>query len=110
MRNIENTLYLSIFYLMTTYSVVLVNTEWERLSDIERGWFVVEHRRKQKVLLVFGVKASTSLVDFKIGCGDIGLYWLISRACVRRREDNVRISVNSNFAKYFICEYVAKWQ
>ena len=50
-----------------------VNTEWERSSGIENGWSIVERRRKQKVLLVFGVRASTSLVEFKIACGDIGL-------------------------------------
>ena len=50
-----------------------VHTEWELLTDIESGWSIVEHCRKQKVLLVFGVKACTSLVVFKIACGDIGL-------------------------------------
>ena len=63
------------------------------MSDIESGWSIVEHRRKQKVLLVFGVKASTSLVEFKIACGDIGLNWLISRACVRRFGNHMKISV-----------------
>ena len=59
-----------IFYLMTTNNVV-VNTEWESLSGIESGWSNVERRRKQKVLLIFGVKASTSLIKFKITCGNL---------------------------------------
>ena len=40
------------------------------------GWSIVEDSRKQFFLLVFGVKDSTSLVEFKIACGDIGLNWL----------------------------------
>ena len=76
---------------MTTNNV-FDNTERERLADIESGWSIVDHRRKQKVLLIFGVNASTSLVEFKIACGDIGLNWLISRAYVRRFGNHARIS------------------
>ena len=67
---------------MTTNNV-FVETELDCLPDIESGWSIVEHRRKQMVLLVFGVKASTSLVfgvkastslvEFKVACGDIEL-------------------------------------
>ena len=78
---------------MTT-SNVFVNTEWEHLSDIESGWSIVERCMKQKVLLVFGVKASTSLVEFKIVCGDFGLNWLILKACVRKFGNHMRISVS----------------
>ena len=92
---------------MTTNNV-FDNTERERLADIESGWSIVEHRRKQKVLLIFGVKASTSLVEFKIACGDIGLNWLISREYVRRFGNHVRISVNSKVAKYCSREYVSR--
>ena len=84
-------------------------TEWERLSDVESGWSVVEDRRKQKVLLVFGVKDSISLVEFKIACGDIGLNWLVSRAFIRRVGNRiVRISVNKKLARFFNHEYVCR--
>ena len=32
---------------------IVANTEWERLSDVESGWPIVEHRRKKNILLVF---------------------------------------------------------
>ena len=88
-------------------SNVSAYTEWERLSDIESGWSIVEHRRKQRVLLVFCAKASPSLIEFKIACGDIGLNLLISRAFVRRFGNHMRINVNSKFAKYFTPEYIS---
>ena len=75
---------------------------------INSGWSIVEHRRKQKVLLVFGVKASTLLVEFKIACGNIGLNWLILRACVCRFGNHMRISVNNKFAKHLTREYVSR--
>ena len=43
------------------------------LASRAAGWSIVERRRKQKTLLIFGVKASSSLLEFKIACGDIGL-------------------------------------
>ena len=46
--------------------------QWERLSDIASNWSIVEDRRKQNVLLIFGVKGSTSLVEFKIAHWDMG--------------------------------------
>ena len=64
-----------------------------RLPDVEDGWSIVEESRKQKFLLVFGVKDSTPLVEFKIACGDIGLNWLVSRACFRRLGNHMRINV-----------------
>ena len=91
-----------------TNNNVFVNTEWEHLSDIENSWSIVEHQRKQKVLLVFSVKASTSLIEFRIACSNIGLNWLISRACVCRYGNHMKISVNSKFVKYFTCEYVSR--
>ena len=50
---------------MSTHNNV-VHSEWERLSDVETSWSMVEDSRKQKSLLIFGVKDSTSLVEFKI--------------------------------------------
>ena len=88
-------------------SNVLVNMEWEHLFDIKRGWSIVEHHSKQKVLLVFGVKATASLVEFKIACGDIGLNRLTPRAFVSRFGNHIRISVNSKIANYFTREYVS---
>ena len=57
----------------------VVYSEWERLYDVENGWSIVEGTcsRKQKILLAFGVKDSTSLIEFKIASGDIGLNWLV---------------------------------
>ena len=40
---------------MSTHNNV-VYSEWERLSDVENGWSIVEDSRKQIFLLVFGVK------------------------------------------------------
>ena len=92
---------------MTTNNIV-VNKEWEHLSGVESGWSIVERRKKQKVLLIFGVKASTSLIEFKIACGNIELNWLILRACVYKFGNHMRISANSKFAKYFTREYVSR--
>ena len=50
---------------MSTHNNV-VSSEWERLSDVESGWSTVEDSRNQKILLVFDVKDSTSLVELKI--------------------------------------------
>ena len=48
------------------------------LSDFQTNWSTVEDQRKRKLSLVFGVKHSTMLVEFKIVCSDTGLNWLIS--------------------------------
>ena len=82
--------------------------EWEHLSDVESDWSIVEDRRKQKVLLIFGVKDSTSLVEFKIVCGDIGLNWLVLRACIHRLGNHMRINVKNNFARFLTPEYVSR--
>ena len=50
------------------------------LSDVQNDWSILEDYRKRKFLLVFRVKDSTSLVEFKIVCGNMRLNWLISRA------------------------------
>ena len=77
------------------------------MSDIESGWSIFEHRRKQKVLLIFDVKASTSFVEFKIACGDIGLNWLISRACVRTFGNHMRIRIIVNLLNILlVCMYM----
>ena len=85
-----------------------VNSEWERLPDVEDGWSIVEDSRKQIFLLVFGVKDSTSLVEFKIACGDIGLNWLVSRACIRRLGNHMRINVREKFSRLLTREYISK--
>ena len=41
-----------------------MNTEPESLSNIANDWYTVEVRRKQKVLLLFSIKFSNSLVEF----------------------------------------------
>ena len=83
-------------------------SEWERLSDVEDGWSIVEDSRKQHFLFVFGVKDSTSLVEFKIACGDIGLNWLVSRACIRRLGNHMRINVKEKFSRLLTREYISK--
>ena len=85
-----------------------VNSEWERLPDVEDGCSIVEDSRKQNFLLVFGVKESTSLVEFKIACGDIGLNWLVSRACIHRLGNHMRINVREKFSRLLTREYISK--
>ena len=46
-------------------------------DDFGYRWSIVESRRKQKFLLLFGVKDSITLVEFKIVCADLGLGWLV---------------------------------
>ena len=60
-----------------------------------------------KNLLVFGVKDSTTLIDFKIACGDIGSKWLVSRTIVHRLGNHMRILVKDRFAKVFTRNYVS---
>ena len=86
----------------------VVYSEWERFSDVETSWSMVEDSRKQKFFLIFGVKDSTSLVEFKIACGDIGLNWLVSRACIRRLGNHMRIHVKEKFSRLLTREYISK--
>ena len=86
----------------------VVYSEWERFSDVENSWSMVEYSRKEKFLLIFGVKESTSLVEFKIACGDIGLNWLVSRACICRLGKHMRIHVKEKFARLLTREYISK--
>ena len=65
------------------------------------SWSIVEGHMKQNFLLVFGVKDSTTLVEFKIACGDIVLNWLVRRTIVRRLGNHTRIGVKDRFAKFF---------
>ena len=78
------------------------------LSGLENDWSVVGSRRKQKFLLVFGVKSSTSLIEFKIACGDIGLNWLVSRARINKLGNHMKIIVSNKFAKLLTPGYVSK--
>ena len=70
-------------------------------DDFGSHWSIVQSRRKQKFLLVFGVKDSITctLVEFKIACGDLGLGWLVSRTVIRRFGNHMRILVKDRFAK-----------
>ena len=63
---------------------VLNESVWGSSPTTAGDWSIVKHRARQKVLLVFGVKNSLSLMamEFKILCGDIGLGWLVSRALI----------------------------
>ena len=78
------------------------------LSGLENDWSVVGSRRKQKFLLVFGVKSSTSLIEFKIACGDTGVNWLVSRARITKIENYMKIIVSNKFAKLLTRGYVSK--
>ena len=82
--------------------------QWGRSDDFEKGWSVAESRRKQKFLLVFGVKASISLVEFKIACGDVGLNWLVSRTVIRRIGNCIKIFVRNTLARVFTNDYVRR--
>ena len=77
-------------------------TKRERLPDVKSSWSVVKYRTKQKLLLVFGDKQSTSPVEFKIACGVIGLNSLISREFIRRLGNHMRITVNNTFANLIL--------
>ena len=44
-------------------------------AGLECDWFIIESRSKQKFLMVFGVKECTTLVDFKIACGNVRFNW-----------------------------------
>ena len=59
-------------------------------DDFGCRWSIVESRRKQKFLLVFGVKESITLVG-----------WLVSRTVIRRLGNHMRIIVKDRFAKVF---------
>ena len=85
---------------MPTHSNVR-GKQWERLSDIESDWSIVEHRRKlQRFYIIFGVKDSTSWVEFKTACGDTELNRLVSSACIRTLENHMKINIKDNFARF----------
>ena len=92
---------------MSTHNNV-VYSEWERFSDVETSWSMVEDSRKQIFFLIFGVKDFTSLVEFKIACGDIGLNWLVSRACICRLGNRMRINVKEKISRLLTREYISK--
>ena len=77
------------------------------LSGLENDWSVVKSRRKQKFLLVFSIKNSTSLIKFKIECGDSGLNWLVLRASITTLRNHMRMNVSNKFAKLLTREYVS---
>ena len=58
--------------------------------------------------MVFGIKYSTSLIELKIGSGDIGPNWLVSRVPTSRLGTHMTIIVSNKFANLLTCEYVSK--
>ena len=46
--------------------------EFGAYAGLESDWSIVESCRKQKFMLVFDVKDWTTLIEFKIACGNIG--------------------------------------
>ena len=70
----------------------------------ESGYSIVEGRTKQNFLLVFGVKDWTTLVEFKIACGDIGLILLVRRTIVRKLGNHTRITVKDLTKKPNMCD------
>ena len=82
--------------------------QWGRSNDFKKFWSVAKNCRKQKFLLVFGVKASTSLVEFKVACGDLGLNWLVSRTVNRRIGNCIEIFFKNALFKVFTNDYVGR--
>ena len=83
--------------------------EFDASAGLESDWSIIESRRKQKFLLVFDVKDSTTLIKFKIARGDIRFKWLVSGTIIHMLESHVRIFVKDRFAKVFypeLCKYV----
>ena len=75
-------------------------------AGLKSDWSIVESHRKQKFLLVFGIKDLTVLIEFKIACGNTGLKWLVSRTIIHRFGNHMRIFVKDIFAKVFTENYV----
>ena len=83
-------------------------SEWGLLSGLENDLSLVGSRRKQKFLLVVGVKNSTSLIELKIACSVIGLNWLVLRVSIIRIGNRMKIIVSNKSAKLLTHEYVSK--
>ena len=83
---------------------VLSESECRSSTDNTGEWSKVGCRNRSKVLLVFGVKSSISLVEFKILCGDIGLGWLVSKTLIRRLGNHMFIIIKNKFVKFFYTE------
>ena len=77
------------------------------LSGLENDWSVVGSRKKQKFLLVFGVKSSTSFIELKFACDDVGLNWLVSRARINKIGNHMKSIVSNKSAKLLTPEYVS---
>ena len=83
---------------MSTHNSV-VYSEWERFSDVETSWSMVEDSRKQKFLLVFGVKDSTSrIANGNFICNVTSCFRHNGREC---GEDEVerRIGAQATFSR-----------
>ena len=78
-----------------------MNNSQGLLFDLQNDWSIVEDQRKRNFLLVFEVKDSNSLVEFKIACGNMGLNWLISRDYIRKFGNHMRISIRNRFVRLF---------
>ena len=75
-------------------------------DDLETDWPIIESSTKQKELLVFDVKDSTSLVEFKIACGNIGFNWVVLRTFICRLGNHLRMIMRNKLAKFFTREYL----
>ena len=82
--------------------------EFDVSVGLESDWSIIESRRKHKVLLVFGVKDSTTSIDFEIAWGNIGFKWLVLRTVIRRLGNHMRVFVKDRFAKVFSQNYVGR--
>ena len=91
---------------MPIFSNVQLRQERDLSDEAEEGWSIVERRTLKKVLLVFGVKKSLSLLELKILCYDVGLDWLISRNHVRRFGNHIRIFIRNTFVAFFTPSFV----
>ena len=81
---------------------VLSESERSRSVVNADDWSTVELRNRPIVLLVFGVKSSISMVEFKILCSDIGLGWLVSRTPICRLGNHMRIVIKHRFMKFLL--------
>ena len=86
------------------------DAEWELAFAWRRERLVIcWSSQKTKDLYDFRCKKnSTSLIEFKIACGDIGLSLLISRAYIHIIGIHMRINVSNKLAVFLTREYVSR--
>ena len=79
-------------------------SECDASVGLESDWSNVESRRKQ-IFCWFLAWDSTTLIEIKIACGDIGLKLLVSKTIIRRLGNHMRIFLKDRFAKCFTHNY-----